>query len=232
MLRWKAHLFTQIFIFLVFPVLILIGDFFWARHMPEALRIGFFFLAVFPTTITSAIIYTSQAEGNAAVALFDTTVANIARVLITPLWMTVFVKAGTGQMGDLRNVLLTLSKLILFPFFLGQVAHLLWKDVVAKIKTPMGYFNQLVIVFFVFAAFSNSVVGGVWVGQGGSMVFLTAVLCSAIFLFVTVLCAWLVKVFRFSHEDQVAIFFVALRKPRRQQCPWGFLCLVPILCSA
>lgn len=221
MRRWKAHLFTQVFIFLVFPAFVLLGDLIWSAYMSESLRIGFLFLAVLPTTITSAIIYTSQSEGNTAVALFNTTVANIGGVLVTPLWVTLLMNAGNGQMGDLGRVLVNLSQLILLPFVVGQIAHLFWKSWVDRIKAPIGYLSQIVIVFIVFSAFSNSVAGGVWEGRGAGLVVVTTILCLTIFLAVTGLCVWMIKLFRFSREDQVAILFCATQKTLAAAIPLG-----------
>jgi sodium/bile acid cotransporter 7 len=212
MFHWKAHLFTQVFIFLLFPGIILLGDLGWSSAMPDSLRIGFYFLAVVPTTITSAIIYTSQAGGNTAVSLVNTTVANLAGVLITPIWMTLLVGSGGGEMGELGTVFLKLTKLILLPFFVGQIAHVFWKSAVLIIKVPAGYMNQGIIVFIVFSAFSNSVTGGVWEGQGGPLVFLTFVLCLLIFVVVVVICLWGITVLKFEKEDQSAIFFCSTQK--------------------
>ena len=221
MLRVKIHLFTQAFIFLVFPLVILFGDLFWSSYMSNPLRYGFFFLAVVPTTITSAIIYTSQAEGSIPIALVNTTISNVAGIIITPLWMLILARAGTGEMGDLGAVVMKLSKLILAPLMVGQICHMFWKGLIQKFKLGVGYFNQLVIVFIVFAVFSNSVTGGAWEGQGHRIVLISLGICVGIFVVVNVLCFALVRLLKIPRDEQVAILFCGTQKTLAAGVPLG-----------
>ena len=221
MLRMRAHLFTQLFIFLLFPMVIMIGDLFWADYMDNSLRYGFFFLGALPTTITSAIVYTSQANGSVPVSLINTTVSNIAGIVITPFWMLMLARTGSGEMGDLGAVLLKLSKLILAPLIVGQVCHMLWKGMVEKVKWFVGYFNQSVIIFIVLVVFSNSVTGGAWEGQGQGIVLLTLALCLGLFVLLTLLCVGLLFLTKFPRDEQVAVYFCSTQKTLAAGIPLG-----------
>ena len=221
MLRMRAHLFTQFFIFLLFPLVVVMGDLLWGDYMSNPLRYGFFFLGALPTTITSAIIYTAQAGGGVPVSLINTTVSNVAGIIITPVWMLLLARAGSGEMGDLGGVLLKLTKLILVPLVVGQLCHMVWKDLVEKIKGAAGYFNQLVIIFIVLVVFSNSVVGGAWEGQGQGIVLLTLGICFVLFLFLTGLCALLLFLTKFPREEQVAVYFCSTQKTLAAGIPLG-----------
>ena len=211
-LRWRTHLMIQIFIFVLYPLLFILGDLVWSQWIGQPLRIGFFFLAVLPTTITSAIIYTYLSDGNTGVALFNTTVANFAAVLITPLWLMVLLQSDVGQMGDLTAVFIKLSKLILMPFLVGQVAHYFFKEAANRNKNLFGYINQGVIVFIVFAAFANSVEAGIWESQGWGMLWVTVLLCLVLFFVVNALAFLFVQLDLFTLEEKPAVFFCGTQK--------------------
>jgi solute carrier family 10 (sodium/bile acid cotransporter), member 7 len=221
LIRWRIHLYIQLFIFAVFPLLVIGGNFLWGPHVPDALRTGLFFLGVLPTTITSAVIYTSQSGGNTAIALANTTISNLAGVVLAPLWIIFLVSSGGDAMGDLGAVFLKLSKLILLPFFLGQIAHLFWKSVLPRIKKPAQYLNQAVILFIVFAAFSNSMMGGVWNGQGPTILLSTILICLFLFVLVYFLNAWGNRFFQFSMEDRPAIYYCSTQKTLATAVPLG-----------
>jgi sodium/bile acid cotransporter 7 len=221
MLRMRAHVFTQLFIFLLFPLVIILGDLFWAEYMSHPLRYGFFFLGALPTTITSAIIYTSQSNGSVPVSLINTTVSNIAGILITPVWMLLLARAGSGEMGDLNAVLFKLSKLILAPLVVGQICHMLWKGMFENVKWIVGYFNQIVIIFIILVVFSNSVAGGAWEGQGQGTVLLTLGLCIGLFVILTVLCVGLLCLTKFPRDEQIAVYFCSTQKTLAAGIPLG-----------
>jgi solute carrier family 10 (sodium/bile acid cotransporter), member 7 len=221
MLHWRAHLFTQAFIFLIFPFVFIVGDLVWSPFMSDPLRTGFLFLAVLPTTISSAIVFTSQARGSTSVALFNTTVANVLGVFFSPLWMAVLVHTELNQIENVGTVLLNLSKLILLPLLVGQIAHAFFKGALNKIRPAIGHISQVVIVFIVFAAFSNSVVAGIWGKQAGHLLIMTTVLCILLFIFVTVLCLFLVRFLKFPEDDRIAILFCSTQKTLATGVPLG-----------
>ena len=221
LLRWKAHLFTQVFIFGVFPLIVIGGDFIWGPYISEPLRVGFFFLAVLPTTISSAIVFTSQAKGSTAVSLFNTTIANVAGVILTPLWMALLVQTNMGEMDSFGAVVMKLSKLIILPLVIGQIAHVLSKGLLDRIRPYIGHFSQLVIVFIVFAAFSNSVKGGAWDGQSPMLVFVTILICLFVFLVITIVCLYVLHLLQFDQSDRAAIFFCGTQKTLATGIPLG-----------
>lgn len=221
MLRMRAHLFTQLFIFLLFPITVIMGDLLWGTMMSNPLRYGFFFLGALPTTITSAIVYTSQSDGSVPVSLINTTVANVIGIIITPIWMLLLARAGSGEMGDISEVLIKLTKLILIPLVVGQFCHLLWKRLVEKIKGLVGYFNQTVIIFIVLVVFSNSVRGGAWEDQGQGILLLTLGLCFVLFFVTTGLCALFLFLTKFPRDEQVAVYFCSTQKTLAAGIPLG-----------
>ena len=120
LLKWRVHLFIQLTIFGVIPLIMwgimhLVGG-----ALNESLRLGFLFLAMLPCTISSAVVYTARMGGDAAVALFNVTIANIAGIFIVPLWMTWLV-SQSGESIALGPLLQNICLTLLLPLIVGQL---------------------------------------------------------------------------------------------------------------
>jgi hypothetical protein len=62
--QWRLHLLVQSFTFLVFPVMGIVLDRLAGGWLAPDLRLGFLYLAVLPSTITTSVILTGMAGGN------------------------------------------------------------------------------------------------------------------------------------------------------------------------
>lgn len=86
--NWRLHLIIQSFTFLLFPVVGLafheITRVIWPSE-PSALRDGFLYLCVLPSTVSTSVVLTSVARGNTSGAIFNAALSNILGVLFTPL---------------------------------------------------------------------------------------------------------------------------------------------------
>ncbi|MEM8550290.1 MAG: bile acid:sodium symporter, partial [Verrucomicrobiota bacterium] len=85
---WRLHSFIEATIFILFPLVTAILTWPFKETLGDPLWTGFLFLAILPCTISTAVVFTTQAEGNIAVALFNASVANIAGILIVPSFCT------------------------------------------------------------------------------------------------------------------------------------------------
>src|SRR5690606_26542871 len=85
--NWRLHAIIQAFTFIVFPLVGLLLDrivpAFW-QSQPYAVRQGFLYLCVLPSTISTSVVLTAVARGNTAGALFNAALSNILGVLVTP----------------------------------------------------------------------------------------------------------------------------------------------------
>ena len=89
---------------------------FWSLSMiPETLYGPLFFAAILPTTISSCVVYTSKAKGNADYSLGHATLSNLSALVIVPLlW------AGSYENSGALEVLLPkISLLVLVPCLIG-----------------------------------------------------------------------------------------------------------------
>src|SRR3990167_1523454 len=86
--KWRLHLLVQVCTYVVFPlwwaVLALAGG----RWISHDLLMGFFYLAVLPSTVSSSVAMTALARGHVAAAVLNATLSTLLGVFITPLLVT------------------------------------------------------------------------------------------------------------------------------------------------
>ncbi len=210
-LQWKLHVLVQGFTFLLFPLIGIALDALAGPGLPPDLRLGFLFLCVLPSTISTSVVLTTVAGGNTAGAIFNAVLSNVAGVFITPLWVTWLMKAG-GQVQPLGPIVREIILLLLVPLVLGQVSRLglrAWVDVRRK---RLGDLNSALILFIVFAAFCNSVEAHVWsrYGAGTTLWALAGVLL--IFALAMGVVAVLARLVRLDRADRIAASFCAPQK--------------------
>ena len=122
--NWRLHVLIQSFTFLAFPVVGLLqhcaSPLYWPTQ-PEAVRSGFLYLCVLPSTISTSVVLTAVAGGNTAGALFNAAFSNIIGVFLTPILVHLLMRE-TGQGGAVGPLLLKITLLTLLPFFFGLFA--------------------------------------------------------------------------------------------------------------
>ena len=211
LVRWRLHLFIQLFIFGVTPLLaigLVVGV---GGRLPADLAVGFVFLGALPTTISSALVFTTLAGGNITLALVNTTIANLAGILLTPLWVSAFARVQGGEV-PLGPVILKIALLILLPLGVGQVLRPglhRWADAQRK---RFGMISSAIVLFIVYNAFCESVVSGFWLQTGPGVTFGAAGLVGIYFAAVMLLVLIAVRVLRIKPGDGSAVVFCASHK--------------------
>ncbi len=211
LLNWRLHLVTQAGTFLVFPVLVwglglAAGD--W---LSPDLKLGFFYLAASPSTISSSVAMTSIALGNVAGAIFNASLSSLIGVLATPLWVNWYLSTS-GQSLDLAHVILKILILVVAPIVAGQVLRpLLWNWLSRHMKLVKAL-DRITILAIVFNSFADSMAEGVWQGKGVQTILLVGGLALGLFFVVMGLLDVLCRVLGFPREDRVAGMFCGTKK--------------------
>lgn len=222
LVRWRLHLLIQVFIFGVTPLIALGLVLAAGRIIPEGLAIGFIFLGALPTTISSALVFTTLAGGNVTLALVNTTIANVAGVLLTPLWISCFVRVQ-GESISLGPVILKVALLILLPLVVGQLLRRWLHRVADARKKQFGILSSCIVLFIVYSSFSDSVVSGFWV-QTGLAVSLGAV--GLVLLYFALVMAVVLLIARRLHlgpSDRSAVVFCGSQKTLAAGVPMATL---------
>lgn len=158
---WRLHLLIQGTTFVFFPILGL-GLYFGLQGLlPDSLRLGFFFLAALPSTISSAVAMTALAQGNVPVAVFNATLSGLLGLLLTPAMVSVVTAAGMVQF-SLLDAMLDIAMTLLLPFAIGQFIRPLIKAFLTKYKRFVSLFDRGVILLIVFSSFATSTANGIW----------------------------------------------------------------------
>jgi sodium/bile acid cotransporter 7 len=170
--RWKLHLLVQSCTYVLFPL-------WWAllaatagRWMPHDLLMGFFYLAVLPSTVSSSVAMTALARGHVAAAVLNATLSTLLGVFLTPLLVSL-VMGSSGELAghklDVGATMLKVAQMLLLPFVIGHLLRPALARTFARIKPITTVFDRGVIVLLVWSAFSDSVADGLWSRHGAGL---------------------------------------------------------------
>ncbi len=208
----RLHVFCQSWIFILSPALMLGLVALAGRWIPDSIQPGLFFLSVLPTTILSSTVFTAVSEGDAAAALFNATLANLIGVVATPLWCLFLFSSTSGQFPPVGSLIAKIALYILLPTLLGQLLRGLFGNRITPWKTAIKRFNNTLILFVVYAAFSNSFAQGVWDGFGFNTI-ATAFVCAAAYLALLSALVWSSSRISSSRmSDRIAAFYCGSQK--------------------
>lgn len=223
--NWRLHVIIQAFTFLVFPLVGLLLDRIvpavWTSE-PHAVRQGFLYLCVLPSTISTSVVFTAVARGNVAGALFNAALSNVAGVMITPLLVHLLMRT-TGGTGDFGPLLLKIVTLTLLPFALGMLLRPLLMEHVDRRRQWVTRISNGVILFIVYAAFCDSVRENVWGRYGPLLTIQTVAVVVILFAGVSLLAGWACRLLRLDREDSIAAYFCSVKKTLAMGVPLAML---------
>jgi sodium/bile acid cotransporter 7 len=210
-LHWRLHALVQTWIFVLFPLAGLLLDGVVGHRLPADLRLGFLFLCVLPTTISTAIVFTTLAGGNAAGAIFNASLSNLLGIVLTPVWVGWLMRAG-GQAFALGPVILEIVLLLLAPLAAGQALRPWLRRWADGQRGRVAAVNSGIVLFIVYAAFANSVQARVWERYGANITLVA--MAGVVLLFVVVMgAAWgTIRWARLENADASAALFCASQK--------------------
>jgi sodium/bile acid cotransporter 7 len=222
----RLHVFVLSWNYVWFPLVsgLLILPLSWLVT-PE-LRVGFWLLAILPTTVASAIGFTSISGGAAANAIFATVFSNLLAVLIVPTLGLAFLAREAALELSLGSIFYSLSLILVLPLLLGQVVRHIAGDYVSGHNQWAKVLSSAIIVFLVHAAFAESVRAGFL--QTLSLATLFGVLISTVLVLVVVSAlVWQsAACLQLSRPQRIAAFFCASHKSLASGLPLATSILV------
>jgi sodium/bile acid cotransporter 7 len=209
--NWRMHIYIQLATFVAYPLLwVIFGDLFLA-YMPAALAFGFCYLFVLPSTISSSVAMTSVGKGNVPGAIFNASLSSILGILITPLLIQLFM-GFEGAKLDLVASIISISKLLLLPMILGQLARPILLKFAEKHKAVVNKVDKYVILLIVYNAFCDSVANGIWHSFSIQMLITSIIICIVVLLSMVHLIQWGARRCEFVLADEVAAVFCGTKK--------------------
>lgn len=241
--HWRLHILITALTFVFFPLVVLpingmsnIAP----AWMPADLGLGFLYLGVLPSAVSSSIAYTAMARGNVPAAICSAAASNVFGMMLTPFLLLLLVSsAGDGDFA-VGKALQDIVWQLLLPFAIGHAMRPVIGGFLNRNETLMTRYDKCVIWLIVYSAFSHSVGSGLWQNLPLKAIVLTILLCIgllALFMFIARL---LVRRFGFSLEDEAAVVFCGSKKSLASGLPMakvlfsghpGFgMIVLPIMC--
>ncbi len=209
--NWKLHVVVQLATFVMFPLLVLPFKPFVVDVVQENFWLSFFFLAALPSTVSSSVVMVSIAKGNVPAAIFNASISGLIGVIVTPLWMSLFLDFYTENVfGD---VYWGLIREIIIPVILGLLLKRYLGAWASKYSMRLAQFDKTVILLIVYSSFADSFNSGVF--RTISTSYLIYVFIAVIVLFVLiygVLYVLTKYVLKFAVQDQVTAIFCGAKK--------------------
>ncbi|MGQ3230683.1 MAG: bile acid:sodium symporter, partial [Blastomonas fulva] len=169
------------------------------------------FLGILPSTVQSAISYSSLAGGNVAASVMASALLNLAGIFMTPLLVALLIGAGGGAAIGSDTVLRILA-ILLLPFALGQLAQGWLGAWAGRNKALLSVLDRIAIVLAVYVAFSSAVAGGQMQAlDWGVLGTLTAIIC--VMMAIAIAAAWaLGGVIALPRADRISLLFAGSQK--------------------
>ena len=213
---WRLHLFVQFFCFILFPLATL--GLVVSGMIPVPWAPGFLFLAILPTTISTAIVYTSVSGGDSVAATFNATLSNLLGILAVPLWCAFFVFPMEGVAiaeaspdGFFSEFLAKLLWLIVTPLCVGLwFRRFLSKEDSARRKRFLRNISYGCVLFIAYAGFCQGFLGS---DKNTGTIWWEALLWTAILLAWAKCLTWgLAGLLGFERKRRLPAFFCASQK--------------------
>lgn len=220
--NWRLHLFVQLFTFGLFPLVGLLVTFALGRVLPHELVLGYFYLCALPSTVSSSIAMTALARGNVAGAVFNATLSSLIGMVLTPLYVSLFLSAASHG-APLAEQFLKIGEQLLLPFVTGQFLRRWIGEWIAEHKPATGKVDRAVIVLIVFNSFCDATAAGVWTRYGAAPLLVTALLTGGLLAFVLTLTHFAATRLRFVVEDEIAAVFCGSKKSLAAGAPMAAL---------
>jgi sodium/bile acid cotransporter 7 len=209
--HWRLHVFVHTSTYVLFPAIGL-GVFCLTRTLlPDALRLGFFFLCAVSSTVSSSVALTAVARGNVPGAMFDATLSGLMGIVLTPL-LVGLVTATSGHQPPLLPEIASILLQLFAPFILGHLLQQQFRRLFSRHKGLVRGVDQAVILLIVYSAFCGMAMSGFWT-RGNALPLieilgLVGVLLGAVLTLTTLTS----RALGFSREDEVAAVFCGSKK--------------------
>jgi sodium/bile acid cotransporter 7 len=208
----RLHVFVLSWNYLLFPLVVGLLFLPLLSHFEGALGLGFWLLAIMPTTVSSAVVFATVSGGNTANAIFSTVFSNLLSVLLVPAVAVAYLAIQTEASIALGPLFRTLFLLIILPLLVGQLIRKVKPDEAAAVARKTKSLGNWIILFIVHCAFAGSVSSGFLDQLGvGSMV---AVITATVFLLGVVSAAvWgSSHLLRVDRSARISAFYCASQK--------------------
>jgi sodium/bile acid cotransporter 7 len=209
--NWRLHVLVQSMVFIFFPLLVLVFHPLFKSGTYFDIWLAFLFLASLPSTVSSSVVMVSIAKGNIPAAIFNASISGLIGILVTPLWMGIFLEQQAGDF-SFMEVYTNLTLQILFPVALGLLLHRYLGAFASRYSGFLTTFDKLVILLIIYKSFVHSFEDGVFEAVALHQLILIYLAVLLLFFLVYFSIGQLAKRLDFSIEDTITAQFCGTKK--------------------
>ena len=208
----RLHAFVLLWNYIIFPIIVGALILPLSDVISDELKIGFWMLAILPTTVSSAVVFSTVSKGNTSNAIFSTVFSNLLSVLFVPTIAITYISVESNVSISLSPLILKLFILIIAPLLLGQLIRQKIPEVSSTIANKTKGAGNWIIVFIVHCAFAESVSSKALTQLGFISIFKVVLLTVLILLLVSLLVWWSSIILNLSKEERISVFFCSSQK--------------------
>ncbi len=208
----RLHAFVLSWNYIIFPIVVGVLLLPLSLVVPDELTLGFWLLAILPTTVSSAVVFSTVSKGNTSNAIFSTVFSNLLSVLLVPAVAVAYLSFESGVSLPLSPLFSKLLLLIVAPLILGQLVRKWLPKISASIANRTKGFGNWIIVFIVHCAFAQSVSSGFLIQLGPFSIFKVISITILILLVVSQFVWWSSNLLNLSTEQRISAFFCSSQK--------------------
>ncbi len=209
--HWRLHLVVTLTTFAFFPLLGWLAQPLLKHLLPSELVFGVLFLCTLPATVQSAIALTTLSRGNIPAAICSASGSTLMGIVFTPLLVGILL----AQDASIGNPLESIGKIalqLLLPFALGHWLRPWTSGFLQKAGSNIKLLDQGSILLVVYAAFSGSVVAGLWKQLPWTALLMLVLVCAGLLMCAMFWCIWISRRLSFDASDEATILFCGAQK--------------------
>ncbi|MGQ1784338.1 MULTISPECIES: bile acid:sodium symporter family protein [unclassified Saccharicrinis] len=209
--NFRLHILVQLTTFALFPLLMICLRPLVKTEEIHLLWLALFFMAALPSTVSSSVVMVSIAKGNIPGAIFNASISGLIGIIITPLWMGLFMHTAESDF-DLAGIVTSLILKILCPVILGLSLNKYLGNTARKYGRYLTLFDKSIILMIVYNSFGKSFVANVFDDIKLSHLITTVVIIICTFTLIYGIVFVITLRLNFSKEDQITALFCGSKK--------------------
>ena len=209
-LNYPSHILIQLTTFVLFPLLTFLFIPVFKDGIHSDLWLAVFFLGVLPSTVSSSVVMVAIARGNLPTAIFNASISGLIGILVTPLWLSLFLMK-TGEFAILAIITKLLLQIV-FPLLIGVLLQRFLGNLARKNSRKLSFFDKSVIILIVYSSFSNSFNSNLFESIKTMDLLKISIIVVFLFFLVYGITGYICKLLGFNLKDTITVRFAGTKK--------------------
>jgi sodium/bile acid cotransporter 7 len=213
LLNVRLHIYIQSFIFIIVPLYFLVTAPLVRLFTPPHVMVGIFALSCLPTTVSTCVAMTRQSGGNVVGSTFNSTLANVLGVFITPVILSMLMN-NSGLSLTPKQIAVIIKGLFLrmiIPMAAGFAIQQFTGGFLKRIKPVISHINSLLIVLIVYFSFVKASGDPEFGNTVAKLPALVAFLCGSHIILIF-MAYYSGRLLRFSPRDIISAIYAGPQK--------------------